>query len=105
MNEKSARVLELPKVLEQLAHHSNFSAGADLIRDLVPTTDIAEASAWQQQTTEARTLFDVKAELTLGGARDVRTAAAQASRGIILEAQTFLDIRVTLRVASTVRRT
>src|SRR5258708_4990903 len=105
MNEKSTRVLELPKVLEQLARHSTFSAGTDLVHELTPTTDYAEAIAWQQETSEARTLFDVKTEISLGGARDIRVAAIQASRGIILEAQTFLDIRHTLRVATTIRRT
>ncbi|HVO44347.1 MAG TPA: endonuclease MutS2 [Aggregatilineales bacterium] len=105
MNEKSFRVLELPKVLEQLARHSTFSAGADLVRALAPTTDLVEAQAWQQQTTEACTLFEVKTEISLGGARDIRAAALQAAHGIIAEPGTFLDIRGTLRTASTVRRT
>src|SRR5437667_5161377 len=104
MNEKSANVLELPKILEQLANHSSFSAGAELIRQLAPTGDIREAQAWQQETTEARALFDVKTEITLGGARDVRAAALQATHGIVLEPQTFLDIRGTLRRATTIRR-
>jgi DNA mismatch repair protein MutS2 len=105
MNEKSVNVLELPKILEQVARHSSFSAGAELIRQLTPTTDLREALAWQQETTEARALLDAKSELTLGGARDVREAATQATHGIILEPQTFLDIRGTLRRATTIRRT
>jgi DNA mismatch repair protein MutS2 len=105
MNEKSAQVLELPKILEQLVNHSSFSAGADLIRELRPTTDLQEALTWQQETSEARRLFDEKSEISLGGARDVRGPAIQATRGIVLEAQTFLDIRGTLRRATTIRRT
>jgi DNA mismatch repair protein MutS2 len=105
MNEKSVHVLELPKILEQVARHSSFSAGAELIRRLTPTSDLREALAWQQETTEARALLDAKSELTLGGARDVREAATQATHGIILEPQTFLDIRGTLRRATTIRRT
>src|SRR5258708_11979433 len=105
MNEKSANVLELPKILEQLESDSSFSAGAELIRQLATTGDIREAQAWQQETTEACALFDVKTEITLGGARDVRAAALQATHGIVLEPQTFLDIRGTLRRATTLRRT
>ncbi|MEP7284144.1 MAG: endonuclease MutS2 [Chloroflexota bacterium] len=105
MNTKSAQVLELPKILEQLVNHSTFSAGAELIRQLAPTGDIREALAWQQETTEARTLFDIKTEIGLGGARDVRPAAIQSTRGFALEPQTFLDIRSTLRRATTIRRT
>jgi DNA mismatch repair protein MutS2 len=105
MNEKSAQVLELPKILAQLVTHAQFSAGADLIRSLRPTTDLREASDWQQETTEARTLLDARSDLTLGGARDVREAAISATRGITLEPQTFLDIRGTLRRATTLKRT
>lgn len=105
MNEKSAHVLELPKILEQLAQHSSFTAGAELVRQLKPTTDLREALDWQKETTEARALLDAKSDLTLGGARDVRDAAMQATHGIILEPQTFLDIRGTLRRATTLRRT
>jgi len=105
MNEKSAHVLEFQKILEQLAQHSAFSAGAELIRALRPTGDIREAVEWQKETTEARTLLEAKSDLTLGGARDVREAATGATRGMILEPQTLLDIRGTLRRASTLKRT
>ncbi len=105
MNEKSAHVLELPKILEQLARHATFSAGEELIRQLTPTTDIRQAQAWQQETTEARKLFDVKTELSLGGVRDVRGPAVQATRGMVLEPQVLLDIRGTLRRATSIRRT
>src|SRR5258707_11700672 len=105
MNEKSATILELPKILNQLAKYATFSAGEELVRQLAPTDDIRIAKEWQQETTEARTLFDVKTEISMGGAHDVRPAAIQATRGIVLEAQTLLDIRGTLRRATTVRRT
>jgi DNA mismatch repair protein MutS2 len=41
----------------------------------------------------------------MGGARDVRLAAMQATRGVILDPPTLLDIRSTLRRASNLRRT
>lgn len=105
MNEKSAQVLELPKILAQLVTHAQFSAGADLIRQLRPTVDIREALDWQQETSEARTLLEARSDITLGGARDVREPAISATRGIILEPQTLLDIRGTLRRATTLKRT
>lgn len=105
MNDKSAHILELPKILDQLARFSTFSAGADLIREIKPTPDLAQAQEWQAETSEARKLLDIKSEINMGGARDVRAAAMQATRGLILEPQTFLDIRGTLRRASNLRRT
>jgi dsDNA-specific endonuclease/ATPase MutS2 len=38
MNEKTAQVLELHKILDRLATFTTFSAGADLARDLFPST-------------------------------------------------------------------
>ncbi len=44
-------------------------------------------------------------QTTVGGARDVRPAALSATRGISLEPAMLLDIRATLRQATTLRRT
>src|SRR5690606_2511918 len=105
MNEKSIQTLELNKVLEKLAEYCTFAAGAALARELFPSTNLDEATTWQRETAEARVLFENRQNVPLGGARDVRDAALQAQRGIICEPQTLLDIRYTLRRATTLRRT
>ena len=105
MNEKSMQTLELHKVLEQLAGYCTFSAGADLAREMMPSTDLEEASTWQRETAEARLLLENRQNIAMGGARDVRDAAMQATRGVLCDAQTLLDIRYTLRRATTLRRT
>ena len=103
MNAKALRALELHKVLEQLAQHCSFSAGAQLAREQMPTGDFDEAGLWQRETVEARTLLEQR-EVTVGGARDVRDPALLATRGILCEPATLLDIRQTLRSATTLRR-
>lgn len=105
MNEKSVHILELHKVLERLAEYCTFSASADLARELFPSSDLEEAKSWQRETAEARSLFENKQNVTMGGARDVRDAAIQSTRGIMCEPQTLLDIRYTLRRATTLKRT
>ncbi|MBC7869755.1 MAG: endonuclease MutS2, partial [Chitinophagaceae bacterium] len=105
INEKSIRVLELNKILDQLAQYTSFSAGADLARELQPSTDLEEARGWQKETTEARELFANKTNITLGGARDVRDVSIAAQRGMMIEAAVLLDIRTTLRRATSLRRT
>ena len=105
ISEKSTQTLELPKILEQLTKHTTFSAGAELARALHPTTNLDQAETWQRETAEARALTENKVNFTLGGARDVREPAIQATRGIMIEAQVLLDIRQTLRRATTVKRT
>ena len=105
ISEKSTQTLELPKILEQLTKHTTFSAGAELARALHPTTIIDQAVTWQRETAEARLLTENKVNFTLGGARDVREPAIQATRGILIEGQVMLDIRQTLRRGTTVKRT
>jgi DNA mismatch repair protein MutS2 len=101
---KSIVVLELHKILEQLAQLTSFSAGADLAYEMQPTTDLEEAQIWQRETAEARELFENKTNVSLGGARDVRGISISAQRGVLIEAQTLLDIRTTLRRATTIKR-
>ncbi len=105
MNEKVIQTLELHKILDRLAQYTTFSAGADLARDLIPTLDLDEARTWQQETAEARLMFANQFHASLGGARDVREPALLAERGIMIEAQVLLDIRLTLRRATTLKRT
>src|SRR5687767_11387659 len=105
MNEKTVHVLELHKVLNRLAGYCTFSAGADLARELWPSTDIEEAQNWQQETNEARAMFANQVNASLGGARDVREVAISAQRGLLIEPLVFIDIRQTLRRATTLKRT
>jgi DNA mismatch repair protein MutS2 len=105
INDKTTQTLELHKILDQLARFTTFSAGAELAQNLQPTIYLDEAQEWQQETAEARLIFENKVGVSLGGVRDVRDAAIQATRGIIVEAQTLLDIRYTLRRATSLRRT
>ncbi len=105
MNRKSAQTLELPKILERLAGYAAFSASKDLARALEPTPYLDEARDRQQETTEARQLLDTHDHVSIGGARDVRADAAAAARGVLLEPTVLLDIKTTLRQATTLRRT
>jgi DNA mismatch repair protein MutS2 len=104
MNDKSAHTLELPKILDQLARFAAFSASHDLALALAPTPYLDEAQDRQQETTEARILLNTHDHVTVGGARDVRPDVLAAERGVILEPQTLLDVRATLRQATTLRR-
>ncbi len=105
MNTKSAKTLEFPKVLAQLAQFTSFSAGRELAQDVIPTPDIDIARELQQETTEARHLLDNKPNVKLGGVYDVREDALSCERGLVLEGQVLLNIHSTLRSATLLRRT
>jgi DNA mismatch repair protein MutS2 len=105
ISEKTINLLELPKVLEQLTKYTSFSTGAELVRELRPSTDLEEARVWQQETAEARALFESKQNLSMGGVSDVRDISLSAQRGVVIEASRLLDIRSTLRRAGLLART
>jgi DNA mismatch repair protein MutS2 len=99
MDKKSLRTLEFDKILGRLANYVSFSAGEELARSLMPTTDVDEARLWQTQTSEARELLDVHTSVTIGAARDVRRAVDNSWRRFTLPAEELLDVRNTIVAA------
>jgi DNA mismatch repair protein MutS2 len=104
MEKKSLHTLEFDKILNRLAAYTSFSAGEELVRGLMPTTDIDEARLWQTHTSEARLLLDTHTSVTIGGARDVRRPVDNSFRGFTLPAEDLLDIRNTIVAARNLRR-
>lgn len=94
--EATIETLEFPKIREQLARYTAFSASRTLALELVPSTTVPEVGHRLQLTSEARRLLDEHPETTIGGARDIRAAVQHAARGGVLEAGVFLEIATTL---------
>src|SRR5690606_27158216 len=105
MDAKTLTKLELNKILARLAEYAAFSASRELLEALTPTSDLAEAQRRQQETTEARQLLEENSQLTIGGARDVRSYARRAEREITLQAEHFLEIKATLQSSEALKKT
>jgi DNA mismatch repair protein MutS2 len=105
MDEKTLQTLEFPKILERLAGYAAFSASADLVRALQPTSKLDEALTRLARTTEARLLLSVNDTISVGGAHDVRAKADLAMRGGVLDASDLIDIKGTLIAARELART
>lgn len=105
MDTKSWSTLELPKILDRLAAHTSFGAGAALAKALRPTDDAVLARRRLAETTEARVLLATDADLSLGGARDVRAHVEAALRAALLPATDLLEVRDTLVAARVLKRT
>ncbi|MEI8307097.1 MAG: endonuclease MutS2 [Chloroflexales bacterium] len=101
--EQTLQTLEFPKIREQLARHTAFSASRELALSLLPSTEMVDVRQRQALTGEARALLDDSSDVTIGGARDVRRAAQHAARGGVLEGQTFLEIAATLASSRALR--
>jgi DNA mismatch repair protein MutS2 len=105
MEEKHLTTIEFPQILSRLAAHATFSAGYDLAVALKPSPLFVEVEHRLQETSEARHMLDAHGGLPLGGARDIRDLARNATRGAVLQPTDLLDIVNTLRVGRRIHRT
>jgi DNA mismatch repair protein MutS2 len=96
MDEKTLTILEYLKILEKLADYASFSASMELARGLRPTTNLDEALLWQAQVSEARRLLSINADVSIGGAHDVRPLVDLAAHGGVLTPSELLSVRATL---------
>lgn len=96
IDEKHLETLEFPKILAQLAEYADFSAGRKLALALRPATDPDEAQVRQQETSEARWLFDTQGAIGVEGARDVRPRVEAAVLGATLPPADLIEIAGTL---------
>ncbi len=104
MDSKSARTLELPKILERLAQHCAFSASKELALALAPSPQVEEVRQRLSRTSEAKDLLGNRANTSVGGARDVRPLARQAAKAAMLQPAELLEVRQTLISARTLHR-
>jgi DNA mismatch repair protein MutS2 len=88
--------LEFHKILARLAEHTSFSASHELALSLRPDEDPSAIIRSQRATTAGRFLFENRPEVSIGGARDIRTAVALARRGGVLETLVLLEVSGTL---------
>jgi len=104
MDLKTLHVLEYPKILERLAAFCDFSASAELARELLPTGAYDEACERLAGTGEARQLLS-RLDLTIGAAHDIRELVDLAAHGGVLEPKDLLDVHHTLIASRDLRRT
>ena len=88
-DQKTLHTLEYEKILERLAGYTAFGASADKARRLQPVNEIEEARRRQAETSEAVQLLITHADLTIGGARDIRETVDLARHGGVLDPNNF----------------
>ncbi len=104
MHDKSLLTLEYPKILDRLAREAAFSASKALARELRPAETLNEVRRLLALTTEARNLMELRPDIGVRGARDVRPHAAAALRGAMLAPAELREVLVTLRASGFVGR-
>jgi len=104
MNARALRALDFSQILHHLAEHASFSLGKELTLRLRPTTDEEEVKRRQQETTEARSLLEMEAHFTVGGAKDLRPHLKKAAIESPLTPAELLDIRDSITSGIAIRR-
>ena len=97
MHDKSLVTLEYPKIIARLVDEAAFSASKDLARELTPSPHPAEARRRLDYTNEARRLLDLRPDVGVRGARDIRPQVAAAMREATLSPENLLDVLATAR--------
>jgi DNA mismatch repair protein MutS2 len=104
MHAKSIITLEYPKIIERLLAHCAFSASRALAQELQPSDDASIVRHRLALTTEARRLLDVRPDVGVRAARDVRPQTLMAQRDAMLLPEQLIDIQMTLRSSAYLNR-
>jgi DNA mismatch repair protein MutS2 len=104
MNKKALETLEYPKIINRLVDYADFSASADLARQLQPSSNLEEVHRRQIATHEARLILSLDVDMSFRNAQDIRPQVGIARREGVLEPGELLAIKNTLIVSRAVRR-
>lgn len=96
MLERVLRVLEYPKIIEQLGNHVSSSLGKEKVHALQPSFIYENVIQSQQSTFEGSTVLRLKGHIPLGGIRDIRASLKRAVIGGMLNSSDLVDIATTL---------
>ncbi|MCD8384249.1 MAG: endonuclease MutS2 [Clostridiales bacterium] len=97
--EKSIHTLELPQVLELLAHQAVSQEAQERARNLRPATDPEDVERLQAETSAARSMMDRGHAPGFADLRPVEAALQRASLGGSLNTRELLNVAGVLRCA------
>jgi dsDNA-specific endonuclease/ATPase MutS2 len=89
-------MLEFPRVKEILAGYTSFAVSREMALALMPSADVDTIREQLQQSAEARHLYSLEPDISIGEVYDIREAVGLAARGKMLEIQSLIDIQRTL---------
>ena len=97
--EKSIRTLELPRVLELLAHHAVSQEAKERALALRPATELEDVQRLQAETAAAVAMSNLGNAPGFGDLKPVAASLQRASLGGALNPKELLDIARVLRCA------
>ncbi|MFC4711823.1 endonuclease MutS2 [Planococcus dechangensis] len=101
--ERALRTLEFYKIREAVAAFCTSSLGKDLVKGLLPSTDIAEVNRLLEEMDEAYQVLRIKNNVPMGGIFDIRPHAKRAQIGGTLSPVELMEVSATIRASRILR--
>lgn len=101
--ERALRTLEFYKIREAVAAFCTSSLGKDLVKGLLPSTDIAEVNSLLEEMDEASQVLRIKNNVPMGGIFDIRPHAKRAQIGGTLSPVELMEVSATIRASRILR--
>ncbi len=99
MDARSQELLEFPTLRARLAGYASFPPSRRLAETLEPSSDPVIVARLLDETDEARAFLSGRAEVGIGGARDIGVAVTRADRGGRLDPADLVAVADTLVAA------
>lgn len=103
MNERTLRILEFYKIIDQVAGLTSTGLGKEMAQEIEPLNNLSAIQEAQQLTTEAVKILTETERVPLGGVFDVRNAVKKAALSGVLSPQELLEVGSTLRASRLMR--
>jgi DNA mismatch repair protein MutS2 len=104
MHEQVLAKLEYPAILDRLAGQCRFSVASERALELGPSGEFATVAYLLDVTREAVDLLTTFPDITIGGAKDVRSLVARAAKGGRLLSPDLLQVLDMIAAARNLRR-
>lgn len=103
MNDRALKTLEFNKILDMLKEETASNLAKKLVEDLVPSDDIEEVEARQEETEEALKLLLNKGEPNLSGVVNIKPETKRAKMDGVLTPGGLLRVSESLRTARQIK--
>lgn len=104
MNQKALNTLEYNKIINVLADHAGSIMGKKLCHELLPSNDINDINAKQEETSDALSRLYRHGGLSFSGVTDVRPSIKRLAIQAALSPSELLDIARLLSITESVRQ-
>ena len=89
---KASKTLEYDKILALLSDMTPLEGAKEQILSLLPETSLSEAEKKLRETSDAKSLLEIKGPPSFFGVREIDTSVSRAEKGAVLTAAEILNV-------------